>query len=598
MDPVTTFAVIGALGIGSQWLAWRFQLPAIVLMLAAGIIAGPLTGLLDPKESFGDLLKPIIAVAVAVILFEGGLTLNLRSLRDAGPAVMRLVVIGAPLGWLMSSLAIRYGAGLSWESSIVFGGIMIVTGPTVIMPLLRQARMRPRPGRILKWEAIVNDPIGALAAVLAYEVVVAINTTATMAEAAWHLVQGVVVASVLGYAAGRGIASAFRRGKVPEYMKVPVLFGAVLAVYAASDAVLHESGLLAVTVMGVILANAHLPSFDEMRRFKEHATVILVSGVFILLAASLSLPQLLSVDLRTVIFVLVVVLVARPVTVLISLLGTGLPWQEKAMIAWIGPRGVVLVAVSGLFGTQLAELGIQDGEKLTTLAFALVAGTVVLHGFSMAPLSRYLGLTSDALPGLLLVGGSRWAVNMAKALEAADIPTMIADRNWFRLRAAREAGLQVYHGEILSEAAEHSLDLSLYGTVLAATDNDGYNALVGTDFGPEFGRSQVFQVGRSDEAEGKVALPATIGGRSFGQGLAYEEFARREAQGWSFRVTRLTEEFGLEDYLARNEGAVILGRINDSGLRIYEGAPPETVPAGTRILAFSHKEEDRGAGAA
>lgn len=266
------------------------------------------------------------------------------------------------------------------------------------------------------------------------------------------------------------------------------------------------------------------------------------------------------------------------------------------MIAWIGPRGVVLVAVSGLFGTQLAELGVEDGQTLTTLAFALVAGTVVLHGFSMAPLARKLGLTSDALPGLLIVGGSRWAVNLARALDQAEVPTMIVDRNWFRLRRAREAGVKVYHGEILSETAEHTLDLSLYGAVLAATDNDGYNALVGTDLGPEFGRGQVFQVGRSDESDGKVALPASLGGRAFGQGKPYEEFAKLEAAGWAFRVTRLTEEFGLEQYREKNEDAIILGRIKDSGLLLYEGTPPEEIPAGTRILAFSHKEEERGSG--
>ncbi|SOH92356.1 NhaP-type Na+/H+ or K+/H+ antiporter [Monaibacterium marinum] len=595
MDTVTTFAVIGALGIGSQWLAWRFQLPAIVLMLVAGVVAGPVTGLLNPEDSFGELLKPIIAVAVAVILFEGGLTLNFKGLRDAGPSVLRLVIIGAPLGWVLSALAIRYGAGLSWESAIVFGGIMIVTGPTVITPLLRQARMQARPAQILKWEAIVNDPIGALAAVLAYEVVAALYTAHSVGDAFWHLAQGIVVAGVLGYLGGWFIARTFNRGKVPEYMKVPVLFGSVLAIYAASDNMLHESGLLAVTVMGVVLANAHLPSLEEIRRFKEHATVILVSGVFILLAASLTVEQLGSINLRMVLFVAIVVLVVRPVTVLTSLIGTKLPWRERAMIAWIGPRGVVLVAVSGLFGTQLTALGIEDGQNLTPLAFALVAGTVVLHGFSMAPLARRLGLTSNAVPGLMIVGGSRWAVNLATALNKADIPTMIVDRNWFRLRSARDAGLKVYHGEILSETAEHTLDLTPYGMVLAATDNNDYNALVGTDLGPEFGRGQVFQVGRSDEAEGRRALPATLGGRAFGDGIPYEEFMRREADGWAFRITKLTEEFGLDDYLAVNEGAHILGRIKESGLLLYDGKLPETIPAGTRILTFMRKQEARNA---
>ncbi|MEM9642990.1 MAG: cation:proton antiporter, partial [Pseudomonadota bacterium] len=247
MEPVVLFALIGVLGIGAQWLAWRLQMPAIVLILGAGLLAGPVTGLLDPAEGFGDLLRPIVAVAVAVILFEGGLTLNFAELRETRPAIRRLVFVGAPLGWLLAALAIHYGAGLSWQSSAVFGGILVVTGPTVITPLLRQARLKSRPASILRWEAIVNDPVGALCAVLAFEVVAALAGASTLLKAAEHFVLGLTVAAIAGYAAGRGIAFAFRRGQVPEYMKVPVLFGAVLAIYASTDALLHESGLLAVT---------------------------------------------------------------------------------------------------------------------------------------------------------------------------------------------------------------------------------------------------------------------------------------------------------------------------------------------------------------
>ena len=259
-DPVVLFAVIGGLGIGSQWLAWRLRLPAIVLMLAAGLLAGPGLGLIQPGVAFGDLFRPLVAVAVAVILFEGGLTLKFSELRESGTAVRRLVFLGAPLGWFFAFWALRMGAGLSVETAAVFGGILIVTGPTVIIPLLRQAKLAQRPASILRWEAIVNDPVGALAAVLAFEVVAAIHGHGTLGEAAWHLFYGIAFASVVGVIAGRGLALAFRRGMVPEYMKVPVLFGLVLAVYSGTDTVLHESGLLAVTIMGIVIANAHLPS--------------------------------------------------------------------------------------------------------------------------------------------------------------------------------------------------------------------------------------------------------------------------------------------------------------------------------------------------
>lgn len=591
MDPIVLFAMIGALGIGAQWLAWRMRLPAIVLMLAAGLLVGPGLGVMNPGVAFGDLFRPVIAVAVAVILFEGGLTLNFRELRETGTAVRRLVFFGAPLAWLFSTLSLHYGAGLSIESSVVFGGILIVTGPTVVIPLLRQARLASRPAGVLRWEAIVNDPVGALAAVLAYEVISAFMGAGTLAEAVWHLALGIAVALVAGYLAGRGIAYTFRRGLVPEYMKVPVLFGLVLAVYAATDTLLHESGLLAVTVMGIVLANAHLPSFDELRRFKEHITIILVSGVFVMLAASLEREMILSLDWRALAFVVLVMFVARPLAVMLSLIGTELSLAEKGIIAWIGPRGVVAVAVSGLFGTRLVELGIEDGAMLAPLAFAIVAATVVAHGFSIGPLARLWGLTSKSPPGVLLVGSSDWTIALGKELDAAGIPVLLTDRNYFSLWPARDQGLKVFHGEIMSEAAEHSVPMSQYGTLIAATNNDAYNALICTDFGPEFGRGNVFQIGRHEAFEGERDMPATVGGRTFGQGKSFENYASRFRDGHKFVRTNLTEEYPLETYLAERDEVEIVGILRKSGqIEFAAAGEVPSAAAGDVVLAYAKRK--------
>src|SRR6056297_681200 len=403
LAPVMSFALVGALGVGAQWLAWRLRLPAIVLMLVAGLVIGPVTGLFDPGRDIGPLMGPLISIAVAIILFEGGMTLSVQSLRGAAEGVRRLVFVGAPLGWLLSALALHYVAGLGWASSAVFGGIMIVTGPTVIAPLLRQARLRRRPAQLLQWEAIVNDPIGALAAVLAFEVVLVLQAAETMGDAVWDIVRGIVVASVLGAAGGWVISESFRRAHVPEFMKVPVLFAALLGIFALSDYVLHESGLLAVTVMGIWIANADLPSYTELRRFKEHATILLVSGVFILLAANMKFEALALLNWQAAVFVAVVILLVRPLTVLMSLLGTKLPMRERLLVGLTGPRGIVLVAVAGLFAERLVAEGIEDAALLTPLAFALVAATVVLHGFSLRPMARAFGLSGAAIPGVIFV---------------------------------------------------------------------------------------------------------------------------------------------------------------------------------------------------
>ena len=590
MAPVMVFALIGAIGVGSQWLAWRLRMPAIVLMLAAGVLVGPVFGLIDPERDIGALTGPMISIAVAIILFEGGLTLNFHTLRDAALGVKRLVVIGAPLGWLLSTLALRYGAGLSWESSAVFGGIMIVTGPTVIAPLLRQARLAHRPAALLQWEAIINDPIGALAAVLAFEAIVVLRTAETLAGAAGDLLLGIGLATILGALGGIGLAQAFRRGLVPEYMKVPVLFSGILAVFAIADAVLHESGLLAVTIMGVVIANANLPSYEELRRFKEHATVLLVSGVFVLLASSLDFSTLAMLNWRAVLFIAAVVLVARPLTVLLSLVGTDLPWGERWLIALTGPRGIVLVAVAGLFGTRLAEQGIEDGALIGPLAFALVAVTVVLHGFTLVPFARWLGLADGDAPGVLLVGGSRGMTAFAEALKKADVPVLVTDPNRSHLRSAREAGIPTFFGDILSEAAEQNVELVSYATLVAATDNDAYNTLVATDLGPEFGRSNVFQVARQKGESARHSLPETLGGRRFGGRETYHDLAEKLAEGWGFRVTRITEEFTLEDWRKTHPEAIVMARIKENGeVRLDLDEEVTKVAAGTRIISFAPK---------
>lgn len=593
LSPVEAFALVGVIGVGAQWLAWRLQMPGIVLMLLAGLIVGPVTGIFIPERDLGDLVGPMISVAVAVILFEGGLTLNLHALQDAAKGVRRLVFIGAPLGWLTSALAVHYGAGLDWGSSAVFGGIMIVTGPTVIAPLLRQARLSRRPAALLQWEAIMNDPIGALAAVLAFGVVQVLMTSETAGSAAGHFLAGIFCATLVGLIAGYGISQAFHRGLVPEYMKVPVLFTVLLAAFALSDRVLHESGLLAVTVMGMMIANARLASYEELRRFKEHATILLVSGVFILLAAGLDMQALLALDLRTILFVALVVLVARPVSVMVSLLGTDLPMRERILVALTGPRGVVLMAVAGLFGERLVALGLPDGAAIGPLAFALVASTVVISGFGLTPLASVLGLRAAEVPGVLLVGGTRLTTGLGEALKKAEVPVLVTDTNLRNLRHARAAGLPVFYGDILSEAAETQVEYIGFSTILAATDNDSYNTLVTTDLAPEYGRDKIWQLSRDKSESQRHALPVTLGGRRLGDGRGFDAIDQLMIDGWTVRTTKLSEEYGFDAWRKDRPDSIILCVISENGESRFVGADSKADPvAGEKVVALSPPKAD------
>ncbi|GAB4355925.1 MAG: sodium:proton antiporter [Oricola sp.] len=583
-------AFVGAAGIMAQWLAWRLRLPAIVLLLAAGFIAGPVTGFLVPAEDFGKVYQPVVGLAVAIILFEGGLTLNFHEIRETSGAVRRIILLGGPLTWLGAALAGRYVGGLEWPVAIILGAVLVVTGPTVIMPLLRSARLKARPASLLRWEAIVNDPIGALFAVISFEIFLVFHG----GHAAGGLAVEILAAFAFALAAGLGAAQvliwSFIRGHVPEYLKAPISVAAVLTVFAVSNLFLEESGLLAVTVMGIRMANSRIASLAELRRFKETITVLLVSALFIVLTAALEWPVIHSLDWRAAGFVFALLFVIRPLAIALATVGTGLSWQERLLAAWIAPRGIVAVAVASLFGALLTAAGTADGERMVAFTFAVVVATIVLHGFTLAPLARILGLRTAGKPGILIVGGSRWATALAAKLKDIEIPVTIADPNWNHLVDARQAGIDTHFGDPLSEHAHHHLDTARFSALIAATDNEAYNALVCTDFGPEIGRNNVYEIGGRREQSDRRTMHFTIGGwQLFKPGLDFRELRRRHDAGWTFQSTRLTEEFNREAYLASRhpDARVILWRRPDGSLVFETGSSGTRVQEGDVIISFA-----------
>lgn len=561
LSAVEAIALVGVLGIGAQWVAWRLRLPSIVLMLLVGLLVGPVMGWFIPDRDLGEIYRPLIALAVAIILFEGGLTLEFHRLGDGRNAVRRLVYIGAPLGWLLASVAMGLTMDIPWQVAVVFGGVLVVTGPTVIAPMLRQAKLQRSPAQLLQWEAIVNDPIGVLIAVFALEVVLVFQGGLSAGEAAWVLVSGIGFAAIVGVLAGLGVARLFQRGLTPEYMKVPVLFVLVLAVFAITDRLLHESGLLAVTLMGMVLANAKLASHAELHRFKEHAALLLVSGVFILMSASLDFSSLAALNWQAAVFVVAVILIVRPAQVLLPLLGSSTPWRERLLVASTGPRGVVMVAVSGLFGEKLVAAGIPEGVILAPLAFLLVLTTVILHGFTLRPIAQRLGVSGSDTPGVLILGGSAFGIALAQALQKIDVTPLIVDPNVRNIFKARQQDIPAFHGDILGEAAEHHVELIGYDVLIAASDNDAYNTLVATDMGQELGRTKVWQVQRTKDNMTRHTLPPQLGGQAINGKLGYQELQRRMADGWKIRSTRLTEKYDINAWRSDNPDAIMFLRV-------------------------------------
>ena len=595
MEQSLVIAMVGMLGIGAQWLAWRTGWPAIVLMLAAGFLAGPVLGLFDPEHAFGDLLDPMIAIGVALILFEGGLSLDFRELRHAGEGVWRLVLLGGPIAWVLGAFAAHSIGGLEWPVAILFAGILVVTGPTVVMPLLRQSSVKARPAAILKWEAIVNDPIGALFAVVSYEYFRAVTESpgASLFEVVPPLIIAAIIAGLIGYVAAAAIAWAFPRGAIPEYLKVPVLLTSVIVVFVLSNQIEHEAGLVAVTVMGIALANMNVSSLRSIHPFKQNIAVILIAGIFVLLSASLEFEELAYLNWNFGLFLLALLFLVRPATILLSLLGSSVPWNERLFLSWIAPRGIVLVAISGLFALRLEDIG-YDGTALIGLSFAVVVATIVAHGFTIDLVARLLNLKGSNRPGVLIVGSTPWTISLALMMQELKAPVMVVDSSWQRLALARQKGLPFYHGEILNEATEHNLDLTPYSVLVAATENEAYNALVCNEFAYEIGRDTVFQLGDAIDDEDRHALPSGIRGRAlFESGFGVEDVNERLARGWGFRKTKLSEEFtfaAAQDSLP--DAAAMLLLVRDNGtLRFFTHAARPEPRAGDVIVSFAPPQE-------
>lgn len=546
------------LGVFSQWVAWRFQLPAIVLMSIAGLLAGPLLGIISPENSFGDLFKPFISLAVAIILFEGSLNLNFKEIRGFSKPVGRIVTFGALIAWLGGSLAVHYVAGLSWAVAFVIGGLFIVTGPTVILPMLRQAKLNARPATILKWEGIIVDPFGALLALFAFQFVLfAIGDETAAAFGLFFL--AALFAIVLGAGAGFGMGRMFEKGQIPEFLKSPMVFGVVLLVFVVSDLIMHETGLLAVTAMGMMMANMNITSINDMRHFKENISVLLISSVFVMLTASLSLDLLMEIfNWRIAAFVLTMLFIVRPLSIWVSTIGTELSWKEKTLIGWIAPRGIVALTVSGYFANVLLDAGFEDAEILTALTFALVFSTVVAHGFTIGWVGRKLGLASSEAPGVLIIGGSRFTTSFAKVLKDMDIKVMIMDSSWGRLYKARQAGLPTFTAEILSEHTEYEVDLTPYEMMIVATETDSYNALVVNNFVPEMGRPNLYQtaIHTGDPSD----FHSSLGGRTlFGNDWNIHELDWKVETGYTMRKTQITEQFTYDEFILRSiEGTIPL----------------------------------------
>ena len=535
-------AIVGG-GMAAQVLAARLRIPAIVLLLGLGFLVGPVGGLLHPSEDFGPNLRPLISLAVAIVVFEGGLALDFRELRASGDGVLRLTAFALPINFVLGTLAAHLIGGMMWGPASVFGAILVVTGPTVILPLLRHARLERRSAAFLKWEAIVNDPVGAILTAVVIEILVGVPHRLGEDPAtalALHLGEGVAVAVALGTGSAFLVAWAFRRDLVPELLKTPVLLALALIAYVVPNLLMHEAGLIGSTVFGVALANRHVPGMGELRRFKEALVVLLVSCLFVVLTADLDLNVLSKLSLPILGLTVAILFVVRPLAIWLATLGSDLSRHERLFVGWIGPRGIVAAAVAGLAGPRLSEAGYPGGDLIQPTVFAVIVATVLGHGFSLAPLARRLGLSTAAeRQRMAVVGASPWASDMVVTLHGAGVPVVLIDTYPGALQAARAAGVPTLQAELLSRHAEEGLADHPPDYLLAATRDELYNALVCTRLAPEIGRERVYQIAPSADhlLDRDTGVSRDVRGKVLGEATAsFEALAKRHGEGWRFEV--------------------------------------------------------------
>ncbi|MEM8678734.1 MAG: sodium:proton antiporter [Planctomycetota bacterium] len=632
------FTGVLALGILSQWVAWRLRLPSILLLLAAGV-ASRLIWDINPDDVIGqDVLFSVVSLSVAVILFEGGLTLQLHELKDAGSMVFRLISIGALVTWGLTTSAAAWIFDMDLRVAALLGAILVVTGPTVIAPLLRHIRPKRNVASIVKWEGIVIDPIGAVLAVLVFSILTAAleDPTLTWMErtsiASWVLAKTVAVGVVVSIAAALMLVLMMQNYWVPDFLHNAFFLAVALFGFTLSNYWQEESGLLTVTLLGIFLANQKTVPVQHVLEFKENLRVLLISCLFIVLAARIDIAQIVNLQWRGALFLTALIVIIRPLSVFASAWGTKLKWNERLFLAALAPRGIVAAAVSAIFALHLSTHGghavtetpsdelverpatsmsaattpydpelhapmpvFRGAEDLVPITFLVIMGTVAIYGLVAAPLARWLELAVPNPQGVMFAGASPWARAIAEALVAEQIPVIMVDTNFQNIAAARMEGVRGHCASVLSEYVCEEMDLAGIGRMFAVTPNEDLNRLATLEFSHDFGRAEVYELAPWGNPSARREPTSHLQARTlFSDEASYSSLAARHAQGEVVKRTRLSDEFTFDDFLRTyGEDALILFAKTESGELQVKTAEKELEPlAGSTVFAFVKPDND------
>ncbi|OPY50215.1 MAG: Na(+)/H(+) antiporter 1 [Methanosaeta sp. PtaU1.Bin060] len=590
-SPLLELAGVIVIGISAQWIAWRIKLPSILLLLIFGFLAGPVMGFLNPDRLFGSLLSPFVALSLALILFEGGMGLKITDVMENRKVVRNLLSIGVITTWIIASASAYLILGLEPLLSILLGSILVVTGPTVVIPLLLHVRPSGKVGPILKWEGIMNDPLGAVLAILVLQGILASAPHEAAMMVAAGIMKTVISGGITGFLGALILIKSIRSYIVPDRLLEIVSLMIVVIVFTTSELIQEESGLLGATLMGIVLANQNSVDIKSISKFKESLRTLLISILFIILSARLPLSYLDYINLDSLFFLGILIFVARPAAVALSTYRSDLSWQEKVFIAFIAPRGIVAAAAASIFGLYLFEKGFPQAELLAPLTFMVVAGTVAIYSLIAAPLAWHLGLASRNPKGFLIVGAHPWARKIASVLKAQGLSVLLVDTNSTNIAEAFEEGFSTYHGSIISESILDEIDISDLGHLLALTSDDMVNSLACIQFREIFGRREVYQI-RPDKIgfRGKETIaPLHLHGRFlFSSEVTYSYLDQRFNSGASITINEFTENFKYDPSKPiYDANAIPLMLMSDNGSVYLFAEDEKPVPfAGQKLVSL------------
>ncbi len=509
-------ASIIVFGIAAQWLAWRFGVPAILPLILIGLAVGPVSTLFTADGSKliqpvfngekglfpGKLLYYFVSLAIGIILFEGGLTLKRKEIKGVGPVILKLISIGSLITFIGGALAAHYLVELSWSLSFLFSGLIIVTGPTVIAPILRNVPLKRDVGTVLKWEGILIDPIGALVAVLVFNFITSGGSTmdSYSSEAFGEFSKILVLGTAVGASMAYFLKFMLAQKLVPHYLLNVFTLALVVLAFAMSDLIVHESGLLTVVVMGMVLGNMDLPELREILYFKESLSVLLIAILFILLSANIEMAELERLwHWRPIALFLVVVALLRPLSVFVSTAGSHLTKNEKAFISWVGPRGIVAAGIASLFGISLVNMGVAGAEMITPLVFMIVLGTVLLNATTARWVAKLLGVAQEKSNGILLVGASLPVRLIGRYLADQERHVALVDTNPNNVKQAMQMGLEATEANVYADDLVDNLEFSDMGYLMAMTGSTDVNKYACESLGTTFGEFGTYRLLASDE---------------------------------------------------------------------------------------------------